>query len=271
MSWHSSLGACRRVAAVVVLWAGLTSPTWATDAPAAPAVAPLAKSAPTTNTFENSLGMKFVPVPSTRVMACVWETRLKDYQVFREATARPWTSPAFAQADTHPVVNVNWEDAKAFCDWLTARERKDGVLTGQQRYRLPTDQEWSAAAGLQVEHGRTPEDRMKTQVVWPWGHYWPPQPGDGNYGPELKVDRFEHTAPVGSSKPNGLGLFDMGGNVWEWCDDWYNDARVTRALRGGSFNDAQPGYLLAAYRFSATMNLSGEDIGFRVVLESPAP
>jgi len=218
--------------------------------------------------LENSLGMRFVPIEGLKVRFCIWKTRVQDYEVFRKATNRPWTEPGFAQGPTHPVVNVNWEDAAAFCSWLTAKERREGSLSEAQRYRLPTDQEWSVAVGLAPEQGKTPEGRMKGQIIWPWGHYWPPVAGDGNYGPELKVDEFANTSPVGSFKPNANGLYDMGGNVWEWCDDWFNEARVTKVLRGGSFNDSLPGYLLAAYRFSGTMNLSNEDMGFRVVLES---
>lgn len=221
-----------------------------------------------TNLFENSLGMRFVPVPGLNVRFCVWETRVKDYAVFRNETERLWTPPEFPQGPDHPVVNVNWEDATAFCAWLTGRERNQGRITAKQRYRLPKDQEWSAAVGLKAETGNTPEVRMKSAVVWPWGYYWPPLAGDGNYGPELKVDTFAQTAPVGSFKPNRYGIFDLGGNAWEWCDDWFNEAGVTKVLRGGSYNDALPGYLLAAYRFSGTMNLGNEDIGFRVVLET---
>lgn len=218
-----------------------------------------------TNVFVNSLGMRFVPVKGTKVWFCVWETRVSDYRLFCEATDRPHTEPDFPQGPAHPVVNVNWEDAQAFCRWLTGKERNEGKLGATEKYRLPTDEEWSAAAGG-LEGGATPEKRMKSQRVWPWGHYWPPQSGDGNYGAALKVDDYSGTAPVGSFKPNAQGIFDLGGNVWEWCDDWYNEAQVTKTLRGGSFNDAQPGYLLTSYRFSGTMNLGNEDMGFRVVL-----
>jgi formylglycine-generating enzyme required for sulfatase activity len=217
--------------------------------------------------IENSLGMKFVKVSGVPVLFSVWETRVRDFQTFVTDTRREWTRPDFEQTPDDPVVNVSWDDAAAFCQWLTARERKTGRLTDKQRYRLPTDAEWSVAVGLGPERGRTPEDRLQASVVWPWGHTWPPQPGDGNYAPELQADKFTNASPVGSFKANPHGIFDLGGNVWEWCDDWYNDARVTKPLRGGSFHDRQPKDLLAAYRFSGTVHLNNDDIGFRVVLQ----
>lgn len=217
--------------------------------------------------LENSLGMKLVPVPGVRVLFSIWETRVRDYQVFDEDTHRSWARPDFAQTPDAPAVNVSWEDADAFCRWLTLRERKAGRLTDKQRYRLPTDAEWSLAVGLGAEEGRTPEERVQTTVVWPWGATWPPQLDAGNYAPELETDKFANTSPVGSFKPGRHGLFDMGGNAWEWCDDWYNDARVTKVLRGGSFHDSQPKDLLASYRFTGTTHLSNDDIGFRVALE----
>ena len=203
---------------------------------------------------ENTLGMKFVNVTGMPVRFSVWETRVRDYEAFATETRREWTRPDFEQTPDDPVVNVSWDDAAAFCQWLTARERAAGRLADRQRYRLPTDAEWSVAVGLGSERGRTPEDRLQASVVWPWGCTW----------------------PVGSFKPNASGIFDLGGNVWEWCDDWYNDARVTKPLRGGSFHDGQPKDLLAAYRFSGTVHLNNDDIGFRVVLQDdtlaePAP
>lgn len=218
--------------------------------------------------FENSLGMKLVNIPGLKVSFSIWETRVKDYEVFANATKREIRRPDFSQDPEHPVVNVTWEDAMAFCNWLTAQERRSGFLSNKKRYRLPTDAEWSLSAGMGEETGKTPEARVKGSVVWPWGMGWPPRPGAGNYAPELTTDTSESTSKVGSFSPNRFGLFDLGGNVWEWCDDWYNEAHVTKVLRGASFHDSHPKDLLTAYRFSGTVHLSNDDIGFRIVLET---
>ena len=74
--------------------------------------------------YTNTLGMKFVPVPGSEVSFCIWETRVKDYAVYAAASAdvnTKWKNPGFTQADTHPVVNVSWNDARSFCDWLTKK------------------------------------------------------------------------------------------------------------------------------------------------------
>jgi formylglycine-generating enzyme required for sulfatase activity len=251
------------VAVVLLLLAGAQVYAQTEAAPSVPVQAPALAA------WTNSLGMVFVFVPGAKLRIAIWETRVKDYEAFHTETSRPWTKPDFAQTPEHPVVNVTWEDAQAFCQWLTAKERDAGQIEPRQRYRLPSDAEWDLAVGLGLEQGRTPEDRMKSLVVWPWGSSWPPQPGDGNYGPDLAMDDFPATAPVGRFRPNRYGLFDLGGNVWEWCEDWFNAANVTKVLRGASFGDGQPKDLLASYRFSATVHLGNDDIGFRVVFETP--
>lgn len=225
--------------------------------------------ATTNNCLENSLGMRFILLRGSNIWLSLWETRIRDYEAYIQDTGGVWVKPGFEQTDVHPVVNVNWEDASAFCRWLTDRDRESGFLKGKARYRLPTDEEWSIAAGMGQETGATPEERSKNALIWPWGSVWPPREGMGNYAPGLKTDRHEHTSPVASFAPNRKGFFDMGGNVWEWCEDWYNAAGVMRVLRGGSWAESEPGYLLASYRFHGTMNLSNDDIGFRVVLQRP--
>ena len=129
--------------------------------------------------FTNTLGMKFVPVPGTEVSFCIWETRVKDYAAYAAANAgvdSGWKSPVlFTQADTHPVKSVNGEDAQAFCAWLTKKELAEGEIKVGQKYRLPTDAEWSVAVVLGKEKGNTPEEKQSgIKDVYPWGKEWPP-------------------------------------------------------------------------------------------------
>ncbi|MFQ3168061.1 MAG: hypothetical protein ACI8QI_000598 [Limisphaerales bacterium] len=118
--------------------------------------------------FENSLGMKFVPVAGTDVPFSIWETRVKDYAAYAAANSgvdAEWKNPtalgaSLSQTDTHPVVKVSWEDAKGFCAWLTKKELASGKLKAGKRYRLPSDAEWSVAVGLANESGSTPGSRV---------------------------------------------------------------------------------------------------------------
>jgi len=250
--------------------------------------------------WQNSLGMKFVPVPGTQVLFCIWDTRVEDYSAFVDATGNDttggmwslgqdgwkqlgatWKEPGFSQGPTHPVVGVSWYDATAFCAWLTTRERRSGVLPGGASYRLPTDQEWSIAVGLGSESGTTPEEKDSKVRLYPWGTMWPPPPGAGNYcGVEAKIgnepkgliviegynDGYPRTSPVESFPPNKYGLYDMGGNVWQCCEDWYNPEKVFRVLRGASWYDYDPERIFASFRRIHTPDRRGADAGFRCVL-----
>jgi formylglycine-generating enzyme required for sulfatase activity len=202
--------------------------------------------------FTNTLGMKFVPVPGTEVSFCIWETRVKDYAAYAAANAGVdwrWKKPGFKQEDTHPVVEVSWNDAQAFCEWLTKKELAEGKIKAGQKYRLPTDAEWSVAVGLGKEKGNTPEEKSRgIKDVYPWGKEWPPPVGAGNYNKSLKVDKFDYTSPVGSFAANKLGLHDMGGNMWEWCEDKYSPTSFGRVLRGASWYPAYPDAPLSSNR-----------------------
>lgn len=217
--------------------------------------------------WENSLGMRFMPVPGTSVFFCVWPARVRDYRVYSEQAGRPWQAPHFRQGPTHPAVNVSWEDALAFCEWLTDRERANGLLGLKQHYRLPTDEEWSAAVGLTTEVGATPAERsLHLNRTYPWGEGWPPPPDAGNYSPALKVDQYDYTSPVGSFSANEYGLYDLGGNAWEWCEDWYDAEHTFRTLRGASWVDATPGSLRSAHRHGSLPQTRNFNHGFRIVL-----
>ena len=245
--------------------------------------------------WTNGLGQVFVPVPSTHVSFSIWETRVKDFAAF--AATQPkrdrtnWNR-SFYHAITpvspgpdFPVVNVSWNDAQAFCQWLTAAEHRSGLLPAGARYRLPTDEEWSQAVGIgDRETGGTPREKSaKLANVYPWGTQFPPPPGAGNFADQTAkncftnwpaianyTDGFVTTAPVGSFTPNALGIYDLAGNALEWCDDFYDASHKQRVLRGGAWNNCGPKSLLASYREHVAPGRYSVTTGFRCVLENSA-
>ena len=235
--------------------------------------------------WTNSLGMKFVPLGQVRIS--VWETRVQDYDAFCAATGHHRDPADFVQGPTHPVVKVNWFDATAFCKWLTEKEHEENVLEDRQSYRLPTDLEWSAAVGLPNEGASTPEARDgKIRNEFPWGKQWPPPAGAGNYADrngqrgrgailENYTDNFPQTSPVGNFKPNVLGIYDLGGNVWEWCMEGYkgNSSSTGRdwgVLRGGSWATSNRLEMQSSYRNVVDRNERDVIYGFRCVIATQA-
>ena len=231
--------------------------------------------------WENSLGMKFIPLGP--VYIAVWDTRVSDYDAFCAATGHPCKKPDFQQGPAHPAVLVSWHDAEAFCDWLTRKEVQEGTLEEGQSYRLPTDTEWSAAAGLPPERGATPEERDgKLRGVYPWGTAWPPPAGSGNFADrslgrrggdkiiEGYNDGWPATSPVGTFSANRLGLYDMSGNVWQWVQDGYRgaagDTRDWGVLRGGSWGTSSRSELESCYRNVVDRNDRDVIYGFRCAL-----
>jgi formylglycine-generating enzyme required for sulfatase activity len=226
--------------------------------------------------------MRFAPVGD--VDFAVWLVRVQDFEAFAKAVSlksTSWRSPGFRQGPDHPVVNVTWVEAIAFCKWLSDKEHKEGILPANHYYRLPTDLEWSKAVGLPEESGKTPEQRdMGVPEVYPWGTGWPPPPGAGNYtgeetGSDVAIkgydDGFAWTSPVGSFKPNKYGLYDMGGNVWQWCMDNWNTESKAKVLRGASwYNGALKLSLLSSCRVHAAPDSSTDNYGFRIVRASEA-
>jgi hypothetical protein len=237
--------------------------------------------------FTNSLGMKFVPVPGTNVLFCIHETRRQDYAAFAAGSAGvddSWKSGdyngvPYGHEDTHPVMSVSWEDAQAFCQWIGGKE---GLV-----YRLPTDREWSYAVGIGEKEKATYKDytiaglSMNLQNIFPWDGRYPPVAGDkiGNYADSsfkekassrsaIKgyTDGFPTTAPVMSFKPNKLGIYDLGGNASEYCEDWYDPKKEKHITRGASWYNGDATTLKSSHRSSSQPGSRSRDDGFRMVL-----
>src|ERR1700679_158761 len=103
--------------------------------------------------------------------------------------------------------------------------------------------------GLTEKVFSTPKDNDgQIKNVYPWGTQWPPPSGVGNYSESITNDGFVHTSPVGSFVADSYGLYDMGGNVWQWCEDKYDFEHDWHVLRGASWVDRAPESLLASSR-----------------------
>jgi len=190
---------------------------------------------------------------------------------FEQNPRYTWLNPGFDQTDEHPVVTVSWNDAVAFAEWLS---RKEGVT-----YRLPTEAEWEYAcrAGTTTKYcnGDDPEGLAAVANI-----------ADGTLKTKYPKrsssiaaqDGFIYTAPVGRYNPNAWGLFDMHGNVWEWCSDGYAadyykrspvddpqgpDGASVRVVRGGGWYFG-PRSARSAFRLRFVLVLRFSFLGFRL-------
>jgi formylglycine-generating enzyme required for sulfatase activity len=224
--------------------------------------------APTTlgSQFVNSLGQKFVPIPGTPVYFCIWSTRVSDYGQFVRETGRFWKPSGFPQKPDHAAVRISWEDATAFCEWLTQKEHSMGKLPANLEYRLPKDLEWSAAVGITGEMEGQPSWRDGgIPNCFAWGTTWPPPPGVGNLDPKMKTDPYPYTSPVGSFAPNRFGLYDMCGNVLQWCQEDFDESGQG-FLRGSSWPDEEPDGLNLTTRHNNLKSTAYKCYGFRCVI-----
>ena len=266
-----------------------------------PVVYPNPAKATQAQPWTNSLGMKFVPVPGTKVLFSIYETRRQEADVCikesMEALDVPWLDgesarrvehfnrslwnfqgedgvwtnfsykdPGWPVTPEHPIFFVSGIDAHRMCAWLTWKERQEGRLKPNQRYRLPTSAEWFAACG-------GPDAKTRS------GNVAGPEAREGLWPKNMPTfdtsDPYPRSAPVGSFPVELHGLYDISGNVAEWVNDSAADpldmkpmeARQNFHLRGPAFSDGMP----AAVRYShQRLILPGKrfvNAGFRMVLE----
>ena len=176
-----------------------------------------------------------------------------DEDSWKRDPAANWRSPGFTQNDDHPVVCVSWNDSVAYAKWLSRKNSRE--------YRLPTESEWAYAARSGGKREKFAGTNNIDEVAW----------YSGNSG--------NRTQPVGQKRANGLGIYDMSGNVWQWTADWYGanyyresprinpegpPSGLMRVFRGGSwFYD--PRGARASYRDSSLPDYRSSYLGFRLV------
>jgi formylglycine-generating enzyme required for sulfatase activity len=180
----------------------------------------------------------------------------------------PWKGGPYTQkGDDFPATYVTWDAATKFCDQLTQQERAAGRLPDDWEYSLPSEAQWERACRAGTETRFSFGDEAGNLRDYTWC-------GDTRDG----KDAFAHR--VGQKKPNAWGLYDMHGNVWEWCQDWYapklpggRNPLVTeqkadaawRVVRGGGWGDAASN-CRSGYHFAQNPRHAASDYGFRVVL-----
>ena len=173
----------------------------------------------------------------------------------------------------HPVVNVSWEDAVAYCKWFNETHQSELKEAGNLTLRLPSEAEWEKAA------------RGAYGNEWPWGNEFDKTKCNSSEGGKGGTTPVGAYSSLGGDSPYGCA--DMVGNVWEWCADWYDEAEYKkrasgsviaprgpqsgtgRVLRGGSFYDNRS-LARCAYRDGDDPNLRYDFIGFRVCASSPS-
>lgn len=225
----------------------------------------------TADSLVNSLGMKFARVPGTTVVFSIWNTRVQDFQAFvndthydatrdmssgvnghqgatllasyvqahYERLGNSWQNPGWTQGPGDAVAGVSWEDAKAFCEWLTEKERHIGKIDPDQSYRLPTDAEWSMAVGV---------DQQKA---------------DERKGSGKKI-----ISPLGNDTPNAYGIYGLGGSFFQFTEDWYDNKMLNKTARGGSWFHSENNFRRTSFRMAVGAHLRFNDFSFRVVLSN---
>ena len=253
------------------------------------------------------------PVKLSAYRIAATPTTFYQYALYSESADRGLASrtPYWGRFGDHPIVTVNWYEAAEYANWLNAQQGLPPVYQIQKEinsdpnnqvqndflkwkvdwnrqakgYRLPTEAEWELAARGGVGAKRTMFAGSDTlnEVAWYWENSGD-NPLSGNWDSNRILDNNGRTHPVKAKKDNGIGVFDMSGNVWEWCWDWYNSdyydecekqglvqnppgpgsSSDGRVIRGGSWS-SYPESCRVANRDIGLPGHRSADYGFRLV------
>ena len=193
-----------------------------------------------------------------------YEITFEEYDYFCELTNKEKPSDNGWGRGNRPVINVSWNDAKSYTNWLSD-------LTGK-KFRLLSESEWEyvARAGSKTKYSFGDEVNSLTSFAWYKNNSFDLGINSNYYGTNL----------VGSKLPNSFGVYDMHGNVWEWCEDWhienyiktprdgsaYNNKTDFKVIRGGSWN-FEAIHQRSSTRGRAKIDYKAHDLGFRVLKE----
>jgi formylglycine-generating enzyme required for sulfatase activity len=187
-----------------------------------------------------------LPLTASNGMEMVWVDPMKGWVGKFLVTQDEYekvagTNPSNIKGPRYPVDTVTYEEAEAYCEKLTDKDRASGILSAQMKYSLPTNAQYDIFVG----------DASLDDAVT-----------------SLKGRRDE--AVVGSKAPNDFGLYDTRGELWEWCEgelsEWFSPT-----LRGGSFIDSNPAVFILSYRNLGDPNRRIANYGFRCVVAGPSP
>jgi len=209
----------------------------------------------------NSLSFDMIKIPNKNYEMGKYSVTIAEYMHFAKVNEEhlpEWKKKLgryekINLTDNAPIIGVSWNDAVAYCKWLNEQQK-------EYVYRLPREAEWEYAC------------RAGTTTKWSFGDN------------EKKLDKYawydensydlgeEHkdygTHVVGEKLSNPWGLFDMHGNVWEWCEDWYDEEKKYKVLRGGSWNGFAS-VTRSAFRFRGYPSDRSNDVGFRLLRTLP--
>ncbi|MGJ8697667.1 MAG: formylglycine-generating enzyme family protein [Verrucomicrobiaceae bacterium] len=174
-----------------------------------------------------------------------------------------------ATGDEQPMCFVNWSDALEFCHTLTKKDRAANIIPSTSEYNLPSEAQWEYACRAGTSTPFHYGDTFTSDLA----NFY----GKSPYGTTVTGPYLEKSTPVKTFKPNPWGLYDMHGNLYEWCLDWYSETPTTtqdpsgpdsgdgRIIRGGAW-DRKATSCRSAYRYSRDPNRRAHNIGFRIVL-----
>ena len=183
---------------------------------------------------------KMLKIPNKNYAISRYQVTFDEFDEYCKATGDNNPNDEGWGRGNRPVINVSWYDAQKYIEWLNKSNNTD-------TFRLPTEKEWEYAcrAGSDTKWCFGDDESKLKDYAW------------------YNKNSDDKTHPVGELKPNSFGLYDMHGNVWEWCEDWFDSYKESKVVRGGSWLYGAD-WTASSYRGYGSPGLSDYNVGFRI-------